>query len=196
MNTQEILELLEKYYEGNTSDGEERILREALLSEEAHEGLEAEKEIFRLYSESSNFPEPSAGFEHKIIKSLNENVRQSNLKISRRLLYTLTSSAAAILLIAGSYFMFIRNNEPADTFEDPALAYAETMRILYQVSSQLNHGMEALEPVRKVTSAASESIRTINESAGLLGENLRSVDYFQSTLNMVYSPLDAALGKK
>lgn len=189
MNIQEIYALLDKYYMGESSDEEERSLRKYFSEETIPPDLESEKEIFDHFSATGMAPEPSLDFEDRIITALDKAERDDPSFVIKRRLYTVISSAAAILILVGSYIIFSERNKPADTFSDPALAYAETIKILYNVSASLNSGFNALEPVRKLESTASKSMGTISRSTGMIENNLRSLDYFQKAINIVNSPL-------
>lgn len=195
MNTQEIIKLLEKYYKGESTEDEELMLRDILQSENLPEEFEAEKELFSYYSGTGKIPEPSLGFEEKIIAAIDNNEKKEGLRRIRRGLLTMMSAAAGLLLLVGSYFFFVRKSEPKDTFSNPQIAYAETVRILYSVSSQLNRGTESLEPVRKFEYNTSKSFSAINKTTSLVENNLKNLDYFQKALNMVFSPMDIGINK-
>lgn len=190
MNTQEILVLLDKYYLGESSDDEERLLRNYFSEGSVPPGLENEKEIFDYYSASFKTPAPSADFEKRIISAIDKTRKDAPGFQIKRKLYAVISSAAVVLLLLGSWFLFDGKSDPADTFSDPALAYAETLKILYNVSSELNSGIDALEPVRKIESAAVRSMGTISRSAGMIESNLRSLGHFQKAIDIVNSPLE------
>jgi hypothetical protein len=136
--------LLEKYYKGESTEDEELTLRTFFLSDIVPEGFEAEKEIFSYYSYAAGITEPSQGFEKRIIAAIDDSEIKADIHIVRRGLLTIMSTAAGILLLAGSYFFFIMEREPKDTFSNPQIAYAETVKVLYEVSSQLNRGTQAL----------------------------------------------------
>jgi hypothetical protein len=178
MNAEELNRLLEKYYSGETSFEEERALREYFNGDTIPEGFEAEREIFRYYSETSSIPEPLDGFEDRIMGAidLTESGKSESFKI-RRYLIPILSAAASILVIAGSYFFLARNTELKDTYKDPKIAYAETMKILADVSSKMNHATLALEPVGKMNKMASKSFEALNKSTGIVSKNLRNLDY-------------------
>ena len=191
MNIQEIYGLLDKYYKGETSVSEEKLLRQYFSQESVPAELDSEKEIFAFYSSSAEAPAPSKNFEKRIIDSIDKKAKaepEPSFSVIRSL-YTLISSAAAILLIIGAYFIFAERSRPADTFNDPELAYAETVRILYKISSSLNNGIDALEPVIKLESATERSLGTISRSTGMIEKNLKPLDYFQKAIYIVNSPM-------
>lgn len=193
MNIKEISDLLEKYYKGETSPEEEILLRDYFSTGQIPPEFESEQEIFNFYSRMEEVPAPSSDFEERILSAIDESDRARSGVVKKRMLYTFLSSAAAILLLMGSYFLIIRKSEPADTYSDPAIAYAETLKLLYNVSESLNNGLNSLEPVRKIESVSDRTIETLSRSTTLIENNLRSLDYFAKAMNIVYSPLE--LGK-
>jgi hypothetical protein len=196
MNTQEISKLLGKYYEGETSAEEEIILREYFTTRIVPEEFAAEKEIFMHYKLSGEIPEPSDGLERRIISALDsEEVKVRPPEYGRKGLYRYASIAAGLLLLAGSYFLLSRNNQPGDSFTDPKLAYAETVRILYEVSSKMNHGTRPLYEVAKIDNMSAKSFSVMSRSSGIIDRNLRNLDYFQQALRIVSSPMDYAINK-
>ena len=136
MKSEEIKRLLEKYYDGESTVEEEVYLKNFFSLGDIPEDLLDEKEIFSYFLKSAIVPEPSLVFEKKIIDAL-DSVGEVSLNLKRRRAFgTFTSIAAVILILTGSYFFFIHKSEPRDTFSDPEIAYAETMKILYGVSIQ------------------------------------------------------------
>jgi hypothetical protein len=195
MNAQEINRLLEKYYRGESSEAEESTLRSFFLSDNIPDEMEFEKDLFSYYSEAEEIYEPSCDFENKIIAALDNRENKAGINIIRRGLLTIMSAAAGLLLILGLYIFFNMKSEPRDTFSSPEIAYTETIKILHEVSLQLNRGTQALEPVIKFEDAASKSFATLNKSTGLIGNNLRNLDYFQTALIMTYSPMEININK-
>jgi hypothetical protein len=176
MNSEEIKRLLEKYYAGDSTSEEELLLKKFFSEEDAPGDLNDEKEIFMYYSQSSHVPEPSADFEDRILSAINTEDKDI-VRIKRRKLYvTLSGIAAGMLILAGSYFFFTNKSELRDTYSDPELAYAETMKILYEVSSRLNHGTQALEQISQLQDKTQKSLATINKSTNIIKERMKPVD--------------------
>ncbi len=195
MNATEISKLLGKYYEGETSLEEEVILREYFAAENVPEEFAAEKKIFRHYSRSVEIPEPSDDLEKRIISALDSEEAKGRLfRLSRRELISY-SSIAGLLLLAGSYFLLSRSNQPGDTFSNPELAYAETVKILYEVSSKMNHGTVQLSQVGKIEDVAVRSFSAMSRSTDIIDRNLKNLDYFQQAFRIVSSPMDYLLNK-
>lgn len=173
MTENRLKELLDKYYEGETSPEEELELKEYFSGNEVLPGYETEKEIFRQYSGMGKMPVPSSGFEMRIINAV-DNLQSKELKRNFRKRYiTMFSAAATILIMAGILFFLTREREPDDTFSDPAIAYAETMRILNDVSVRLNSGKEALKPVIYLAGTVSHGMRSVDRSLSSITGGLR-----------------------
>ncbi len=56
MKEEKLRQLLNKYYDGNTSPGEEKELKQYFSGNAILPGYEAEKDIFRHYARSENVP--------------------------------------------------------------------------------------------------------------------------------------------
>jgi hypothetical protein len=173
MNQEEVKRLLEKYYAGDTTLDEELLLKKFFINNEVGDDLRNEQEIFRYMVEMSAMPEPSAGFEERILSGLDYRLATP---VNRKLFTILSGVAAALLITAGTYFFFIHNNRPQDTYSDPQIAYAETMKILYDVSAKLNKGTRALGKITLIESQTLNSIEKVNRSASLINEQMRPLN--------------------
>lgn len=179
MSEADLKRLIEKYYDGLSTDEDEKALRGYFSTSDVPPGYEAEKEMFGLYMDSVPVPAPSADFEERIIKAIDYQSAGNGTGRFRKMVVPLLSAAAGILILAGSYFLLVNRNKPEDTFKDPQLAYAETMKILKDVSYQMNRATSSLEPVAKINEVREKSLSSINKSAALIGKNLRSLGYLK-----------------
>lgn len=180
MNEEELKRLLEKYYKGESTYEEELRLRNFFSGENIPEGYDTERIIFSHYITFADIPAPSHDFESRILAGIatSENA-QISVKI-RRYILPILSAAAGLLILAGSYFFFIHKSESEDTFKDPRIAYAETIKILMGVSSRLNHTARALEPVSKMNEMTEKSFSALSRSALIVGKSLRSLDQLEN----------------
>jgi len=195
MNTQEIIRLLGKYYNGETSDEEEMILKRFFEAGNIPAELEADSDMFRYYSEASSAPEASADLEKRIISAIDNLEMSHKAIISRPLRFALMSAAAGLLVLVASYFFLTRSIEPKDTYSDPQIAYAQAVSILYDVSSQLSRGTRVLDPVIKFEGTARKSLGTVAKSTGMIEDNLRNLNYFHRALNIVNDPMNIGVNK-
>ncbi len=195
MKEEELKKLIEKYYNGESTEDEETALRDYFRQNDIPEGYETEKIIFGYYTASGKVPEPSLGFEDRILAGIDASFRKTDSKMIRNRLIQLLSAAAVLLILAGSYFFFINRSEPRDTFSDPQIAYAETMKILLDVSSQLNRGTKPLEPVGKINKMTTKSFESINKSTKIIVKSLKNLDYLQKGIEITSKPVDKNINK-
>jgi len=181
MKEEDLKRLIDRYYNGESSEEEENILRDFFRKNDVPEGYEAEKEIFSFYTGSENIPEPSIDFEERILAGIDASERVAGSTKTRRFIISIMSAAAGLLLLAGSYFYIMNKAEPTDTFKDPEMAYAETIKILRDVSFQLNRRSQVLEPIGKMNEMTKKSFETINKSTRIVQKNLKSLDYLQKS---------------
>ncbi len=173
MNSEEIKLLLERYYEGDSTNEEEQLLKDFFSQADIPEDLYCERDIFRYYLQSVVIPEPASDLENRIISALDSLDQKSESLKRRRIFGILTGIAAGILILTGTYFIFVQKSEPRDTYSDPEIAYAETMRILYDVSGRLNHGTKALEQIGELRNETRKSLTTINRSTAMFKEKMK-----------------------
>ncbi len=182
MKTEDLKIVLEKYHNGDISEQEEILLRDCFKYEEVPEKFRIDKEIFDFYLSEDKIPGPSVGFEERLMASTDSrNVRKGET-VYRRLILSAAGIAAGILVILGSWFFITRSGSTKDTFTDPELAYAEVMKILYDVSYRLNQGTAALEPMNRMQEITAASLGTIKKSTVKIEENLKTLKYFTRDL--------------
>jgi hypothetical protein len=195
MNEEELKKLIEKYYNGESTEEDERALRDYFTNDKVTEGYLTEEIIFRFYTASEEVPEPSHDFESRILSGIDAVVEKKSSEIFSKRYYQLIGAAAGLLILLGSYFLFNRKAEQADTFSDPVIAYSETIKILMQVSSQLNHGAQALEQVSKINEMTTKSFESIHKSTKIVEKSLKNLDYFQIATDIIHSPVEKNINK-
>jgi hypothetical protein len=193
MTTEELNRLLAKYYSGESSEEEESLLRSFFNGDNIPEGFEAEKKIFGYYLNAVEVPEPSPDFETRILAGIDEYENKNRSQKLRKFILPIISTAAGLLIIAGSYFFFINRNEPRDTYSDPKIAYAETIKILTEVSSKMNRGTRTLEPVSKINEVTTKSFAAFNKSTNIVEKNLKNLDYLQKAFDITIAPVTKSI---
>lgn len=193
MKKEELDSLLDKYYNGISTDSEEMALRAYFSGQSVPDEYSTEKIIFGFFSSELEIPEPSADFESSIIKGvavIEEKPAAKDLFL-RKYLMPVLGVAAGVLILAGTIFFFNRSAESDDTFSDPQLAYAETMKILREVSVKMNKGLNTLEPVGKMDEVSSKSLNVINKSTMDAGRYMNSITLLQPAFRIVTSENDS-----
>jgi hypothetical protein len=135
MESAEIKELLEKYFEGETTVAEEKELARYFAGPVAPE-LEMYRSYFGFFAQEKEVSLP--------VKQLQQ---------VRKLQYTFISAAAAILVLLGiGYYSFYgtESTGKSGVINDPQEAYQETQKALMMLSGHLNKGVESMQYLEKV----------------------------------------------
>ena len=117
-------DLLDKYYKGETTLEEEKLLKEYFA---AMNGDSAEKEMFGYFQDECNVP---SDLEASVSSGLNEKLRKR--KITRIRFFSISSVAAAILIIL-SIYLNIQTERNAKVEND----FLVMEKALFQVSESI-----------------------------------------------------------
>lgn len=136
MELNNIEQLLEKYFEGETSIAEELQLKEYFNSEHVASHLEVHKPLFSYFSQSKK-----------------DKMNFSSILPSKKRIYTLCIGVAASLLFIVGIVTFwdkpSAKQEDLGSFEDPEIAFRETQKALAMLSENVNVGIQSLEYVNE-----------------------------------------------
>lgn len=191
MNKEELDRLIEKYYRGETSFEEEALLRAYFSNDDIPGEYKAEKELFCYFMDNTIIHEPDPAFEERINNAIkNEDIRRRAKTGIVSMMMPYMSIAAGILVIIALWFFTTRTNESADTFDDPRLAYAETMRVLLDISSRMNEGTKNLEPVSRFNEGFKSGTEILNKPSKMIMKNLKSLDQFQKAFEITGIEVD------
>ena len=155
--------LLERYYNAQTSEQEEQELKAFFChEEEVPLHLQAEKEMF-LQFQATVAPE---GLEERLGNLINqwefsEQKAQKKHRVFR--LQWIGSIAASLLLLIGmSWYMY----EPPrkDTCATPEEAYAHAEKALILFSETLNKGLRPIEEMQKTSQSIRKQINKLNNT--------------------------------
>lgn len=171
METKRIAELLDKYYRGETTLEEERQLKSFFQQEEAPEELQADKDVFLLYTglvqQPVDLPE---GLEERLSASIGRWQQESQRRRPwlRPSIRRWSIGIAASLLIAAGMGIYLQKSEPKqhDTFTNPALAYQETQRALQLFATALQKGEAQMVKAEKTTLKVQQTLENITTPAG------------------------------
>jgi hypothetical protein len=160
MNTSEIEVLLERFFEGNTSLGEEKILRDFFNGERVPDHLKMHKPLFTYFNDEAIEEISNRDFEQKLTSLINEIPVESPVvrKLQARSRFIFISSiAAGFLLLIGLFFTLkndVYEGKLAQTeHTSPEIAYAEASEALMMVSGNLNNGLKHVERLTMVGKA-------------------------------------------
>jgi hypothetical protein len=151
MNTTNINQLIEKYFEGDTSLAEEAILREYFSKGSVSEELKPYEDIFRYMEEARAGAIRSDDFDQKTMHRIKRNGVFSNGRIQ-----LFAAVAATIAFVIVGVFLFYPQSSPEFdkqlivkkySTKDPETAYKQTREALDLVSEKLNDGMKQMKEI-------------------------------------------------
>lgn len=130
MELSNIEELLEKYFEGETTLSEENKLKVFFTGESVPQHLEKYKDLFQFFSD-----------QRQVTASSEINISRSNT-VSK---YTWIGIAASVALVIGLFFTKAPVADPElGTYEDPEIALQKTKEVLNLVAQYMNEGKQDL----------------------------------------------------
>jgi hypothetical protein len=165
MTLQEIEALIRKYERGETTLEEELELKIFFAKENVPASLSGYRDLFSFYRKAAEEEIPDKDFDNRILNIISGEQPRKDTGKRTRVLYPVIMAAASIAILFGLYMFLGDRQQPRDTFEDPALAYAETKKILLQVSGNLNNGVEELSNMKEINEGLDDlgNISTFNE---------------------------------
>lgn len=173
MSEEEIINLITRFYDGETNDEDEKLLRALVSDNTCPAGFDTEWEYIRFCLANTSIAEPSYNLTDKILKTIDESAnRVQPFKGSKRYFIYLSGVAAALLISIGAYMFFESRESIKDTYSDPELAYAETMKILMDVSAKINKGTGSLNPVGKLSIITDNSLERISHTSSVINKSL------------------------
>lgn len=166
----EIRRMLDRFYQGQTTLEEEKILEEYFSSTTVPEEFIPDKDLFQSFKEGDNSVFVPTDLNQKIVASIDQVERKAT-RTRRISVFSLSGLAAGLIIMIAVYLFYIRTDRPSllatnqmvDTYEDPMDAYEEAKRTLAYVSTKLNSGTSELEHVRKVSKTAADPLKSLSK---------------------------------
>ncbi len=137
MELDKIKKLLEKYFDGNTTIGEENQLNRYFSSATVDPELMQYQPLFAYFSEQKK-----QKFSSKLAMPAVEK---------HRIIWWSAAASIIVLLGIGSYVFMntgtVKSNSDLGTFDDPEVAFRETQKALALLSNHVNTGIESIQYV-------------------------------------------------
>jgi hypothetical protein len=152
METKEVKQLLQRYFNGESSDADEQQLEAYFRSEDVANELKEYTEFFGGIAELTSVNDDTA-LEEDIMDYILENEHREKTKF-RKMWQTVTGVAATIIIVLGGFLFYQQQQQPfKDTYEDPDKAYEVAEQTLGFVSEKYNKGLSALANFEKLSKA-------------------------------------------
>lgn len=155
MRIGEIEKLLAAFYEGKTSEYQEKVLKEYLRTHNVPNHLKRDKELFMGFHQDAPADIP-AGLEERLNRMIDkkeqEEIRLFQKNRSRRHWRWVCGVAASLMLSIGIYSIYTFYHNPdmsKETFTDPQVAYEVLQATLMEVSMGLNTGVDEVVDSQK-----------------------------------------------
>lgn len=167
MRVEEIERLLAVFYEGNTTESQEKMLKEYFSAEDVPEHLKEDKRLFCGFHRPTPAEVPT-GLEEKLIKMIDrkeeEELRFFQKNKTRKNWRWIGGIAASVLLLlsTGYSIIYLQNNgrqQLQNTFNDPQAAYEILHATLLEVANGLNTGIEEVVEAQQEVKRTNKEIR-------------------------------------
>mgnify|MGYP001095880444 CR=1 FL=1 len=184
MNWSVLRTLLGKYYGGVSSREEEKQMLDLLNQEDLPGEFYEDKILITGMHAGEEIPEPSTDLDKRILSAINKSEKEKRIIHGSRRLYSFVSVAASIIIIIGFWFIFDKKNHLKDTYQDPQLAYNETIEVLYRVSFNLNKGRDQINELSLIGETRSK-LGLITDSRETIRQELNALKYIESSIEML-----------
>ena len=176
MNTREIEILLDKYFEGESTLNDEKVLKDFFSSGNVPEHLKEYIGIFG-YFEIEKQVKLDPDFEEKILDKLTSG-NQIPFYQNRRFWYYFTGIAASLLFVFTIIYEsnFTKNRY---TQQEKQLAYNQTKHALAYVSAKINQGVGPLQEMNKISAGSIPLIELgkLEKNLVRLKKNVNKIDH-------------------
>ena len=191
MNPQELDKLIQKYYQGITSEDEEERLFKIISDNKLPPEYAEDFAMLKVLADAdADIPDPDSGFETRILKAIDRSDSDARIISLKRKIYSAVAVAASLLIMISSFFLVRNNSGPEDTFDDPVLAYNATIEVLSRVGETLNTGSDVISEL-SVISTAENNLRRLSQPARIISREMESLKYIEKSLDI----LDMGSGK-
>lgn len=177
MTIEQIKSLLARFYEGQTTPEEERLLADFFRREDVPEDLQQDKQLFLLLVQASDqeMPQDIAEEITAFVNNLGQTERKpvlSEEKQNKGIIYRLktppkmfyrVAATVAILLAIGGGVLFHQRTYTTDPFRDTCSTPEEAAREILYANDIINR---STAPFLRSTMIANEQVNDINETLG------------------------------
>jgi hypothetical protein len=176
-NIEQIKSLIARFYEGQTTPEEERLLADFFRCEDVPEDLQQDKQLFLLLAQTSDqeMPQDIAEEITAFVNNLGKSDIQPlthvsqqrkgviyRLKTPPKMWYRVAATVAILLAIGGGVF-FHQRTYTTDPFRDTCSTPEEAADAIFYANDIINR---STAPFLRSTMIATEQVNNINETLG------------------------------
>uniref|UniRef100_UPI00321806F5 hypothetical protein n=1 Tax=uncultured Draconibacterium sp. TaxID=1573823 RepID=UPI00321806F5 len=186
METKEVKYLLQRYFNGESTQEEERTLEAYFQAGNVAKEVAEYAEFFGGISELANIAD-DATIEEDVMDYILENEHREKTKY-RSMWKMVTGIAASIIIVLGSFLVYQEQQKPFDdTFKNPEEAYAYATQTLGFVSGKYNKGLAELSNFDKLSIAN----KSIQKSTTPVVEFYEGVEKLKESSQLQSQPQDS-----
>jgi hypothetical protein len=167
MDSNNLNELLNRYWSGDTTLEEEQRLREYFSKNEVTDEWRETAALFRYFEENKKKSLSDISFDRRVQDKINPRPAQGRIV---RMFYNASRIAAGVAVVMVATW-FIRNEvrkttppEVVDTYDDPKLAFEETKKALMMISKSFGSAKDKAKKINMFNEAQEEIQRKKKES--------------------------------
>lgn len=159
MDSNRLNELLNKYWNCETSLEEEQQLREHFKGRDIPEELKETAGLFRYFEESKKKSLSDISFDRTVIAKLHAPPKKG--KVARLFYNSMRIAAGVAVVMVATWFIRteVRKTTPqevVDTYDDPKLAFEETKKALMMISKSFGTAEEQAKKINMFNEAQEE----------------------------------------
>lgn len=143
MDAHKIKILLERFYDGQTTEEEENILRNYFDSDEVASELETEKAFF-------NQLPMTDGLEQRLSNHIDELAKKEKPARQTSIRWIAGIAASVLLIVSAGLYFGTNRPDPfyQDTYDTPEEAYATTEKAITLLATNVNKGLKSIEQIK------------------------------------------------
>lgn len=154
MDSKEIGQLLEKYWNCETSLEEEQLLRSYFNGPNVPEQLKDAADLFKFF-EGERRRALGDSFDHDVMRTVKKTERKAKVVSMVRWVQVARMAAGVLVVVVAGYF--VRNevikSTPEDTFSDPRQALEETKKALMLISKSFGKAKQGVGKINMFNEA-------------------------------------------
>ncbi len=177
MDINQVKLLLTKYFDGETTLEEEKMLQGYFSDETVPDELITYRQQFMLLTSSARTEHDTGQLDLRISEMIDHLDAAVPKQGRSKSMYQYLAAASIVLMlgVSGILIYQARSSAVTDTYADPKIAYQEAQRALMYVSQKMNKGIDPLSNVSKINAGTEQlkALEKMDESMGML--NLVSI---------------------